>query len=60
MAVRLDPIAPDLTTVFPDGTDDINGESSYEMPTTGECMTFVVGEVGHWWVESNFCRPELE
>jgi hypothetical protein len=59
VGVRLDPTSLDTITVTPDGTDDINGESSFAITLVKECVNFVVGEVGHWWIESDYL-PEFD
>jgi len=40
--------------VTPDGSDTINGASSFAITSKGACYTFVVGEVGDWWIESDY------
>jgi hypothetical protein len=52
--------------VLPDGTDTINGSASFTVaqsfaePYWGSCFTFVVSEVGDWWIESSYVAPYVE
>jgi len=58
VGVRLAPVSPHALSVWPDGTDDINGLSMWSIGNvTTRCLIFIVGEVGHWWVERWFDDP---
>ena len=52
--------------VVPSGTDTINGVAAFMVaqnfaePYWGSCFTFVVGEVGDWWVESAYVAAPVE
>ena len=67
VGVREDPtISQYLMTqviVIPDGTDTINGAAYFQLTdylqTKGSSFTFVVGEVGNWWIESAYVPPTL-
>jgi hypothetical protein len=57
VAVRLQPGNPGgwgAVQVLPDGSDTINGSMSFNSTAWGSCYTFVVGEVGDWWIESSY------
>jgi len=60
--VRSDPNSRFMTVVMPDGVDTINGGYvfGFLIDTRGSCYTFVVGEVGNWWIESSYVSPVVE
>ena len=63
VGVRSQPDNPNgypFVLVLPDGADTINGAANFFITDWGSCFTFVVGEVGDWWVESAYVSPVVE
>jgi len=55
VGVRLDPNSfyAGLVAV-PFEFDTINGDNYFPLTNQGQCTTFIVGEVGAWWVMSDY------
>jgi hypothetical protein len=62
VGVRFDPSSVFWSlVVMPDGTYTINKGYGFGFTiyTKGSCYTFVVGEIGDWWIESAYVEPPL-
>jgi len=60
VAARLPPDVEEgfSLVVYPDGSDTINGETTYEIELPGTSITVIVGEVGNWWGIAKFDMPD--